>query len=83
MKNLTAIMNDDWHGCLTGDCPHEKYFECDAALKDYFKEQRDAHKLASKNLSAECASLHKENEQLKAEIEKLRKTFDCFDKVSR
>lgn len=21
-----------WHGCLTGDCPHDKQVECDAAL---------------------------------------------------
>lgn len=68
-KSLTAIMDDDWHGCLTGDCPHGKYYECDAALKDHFKEQRDAHKKASENLTAECAALHKENDGLKVALQ--------------
>jgi hypothetical protein len=33
--------NWDFHGCLTGDCPHEKQSECDAALKDHWKEAFD------------------------------------------
>lgn len=27
------LMKDDYHGCLTGDCPHEKQTECDAELQ--------------------------------------------------
>jgi hypothetical protein len=26
------IIKDQWHGCLTGDCPHNKQAECDAAM---------------------------------------------------
>ena len=26
----------NYHGCLTGDCPHEKQCECDNSLKEHF-----------------------------------------------
>ena len=26
----------NYHGCLTGDCPHEKQHECDSSLKEHF-----------------------------------------------
>jgi hypothetical protein len=29
---------NDYHGCLTGDCPHDKQSECDAALAIHWKE---------------------------------------------
>lgn len=28
------MTNDDFHGCKTGDCPHEKQVECDKALAE-------------------------------------------------
>lgn len=31
-----------FHGCSTGDCPHQKQSECDAALHDLKKEQGTA-----------------------------------------
>ena len=30
-----AIKNADWFGCPTGDCPHEKQSECDAAMVEH------------------------------------------------
>lgn len=29
------IKNQDFFGCFTGDCPHEKQIECDAAIKEW------------------------------------------------
>lgn len=37
MKPHTSIQDYDYHGCLTGDCPHEKESQCDAALKEHYK----------------------------------------------
>lgn len=31
-----------WHGCLTGDCPHDKASECVEALHDYIEEASEA-----------------------------------------
>jgi hypothetical protein len=31
----------DWHGCKTGDCPHEKQTECDETLLNYTTQQGD------------------------------------------
>lgn len=30
-----------WHGCKTGDCPHESQAECDRALKEYAPSQAE------------------------------------------
>lgn len=29
----------EWHGCKTGDCPHEKQVECDKALAEYSSDE--------------------------------------------
>lgn len=28
---------NEYHGCLTGNCPHSNQTECDAALKEHWK----------------------------------------------
>ena len=33
-----------YHGCLTGDCPHEKQEDCDEAVKVFEKELREIAK---------------------------------------
>lgn len=47
--SLSALLSDNerlrsqweglaWHGCLTGDCPHDTQAECDASLANSFRE---------------------------------------------
>lgn len=33
-----VLSGGDWHGCNTGDCPHEKQVECDQALAEAVSE---------------------------------------------
>lgn len=48
-KQIAALLSDNerlrsqweglaWHGCLTGDCPHDTQAECDASLANSFRE---------------------------------------------
>ncbi len=32
-----SLDDNEFHGCLTGDCPHDKQSDCDAALKIHWK----------------------------------------------
>lgn len=34
-----------FHGCLTGDCPHETQAECDASLAQAYRELADSQKV--------------------------------------
>ncbi len=54
LERLASLASppDEWHGCLTGDCPHTKQTDCDAALALYRAEKIIAE------LEANAAHLH-------------------------
>ena len=59
---MESKANDyNYHGCLTGDCPHTQQLQCDRALKDHWKESLD-------EAQAEIAELKSNLEELGANV---------------
>jgi len=60
------------HGCLTGDCPHERTEECFGVIREYVAELVSA----GKRCEAENAEWRLERECLHAEIERLKEKLE-------
>ncbi len=59
-EELARLNSPEFHGCNTGDCPHDKQTECDAELVKVYKEYADTLSLENRRLKKEV-EMWKEN----------------------
>lgn len=73
----------EWHGCASGDCPHDSYRECFDAV--HIEGQRDQHSKDQERI-AELEQRSQDREativNLEAELEKFRNWYKLGCKES-